>query len=52
MLRKICSHAGDVQDYRTDQRGNLGSNKIIDFKSKKDAKSDLIKLSENNRRTF
>ena len=52
MLRKICSHADEYKIIELTSVGIQDQIKSTDFKSKKDAKSDLIKLSENNRRTF
>ena len=48
MQKDLGSHAGEVLDYRTDQSGNLGSNKSTNSKSIEDAEAGLVKLSENN----
>ena len=52
MQKDLGSHAGGVLDYRTDQSGNLGSNKSTNSKSIEDAEAGLVKLSEDNKRNL
>ena len=52
MQKDLGSHAGEVLDYRTDQSGNLGSNKSTNSKSIEDAEAGLVKLSEDNKRNL